>query len=92
MSYFLFVLWFIASILVGYSYFLYRTNLLAHELFLTVFLGISLGGFVLDRICPNPSWQKSVAILLKLILTLLALIALSGEYHRLFGESLPLAD
>lgn len=88
----LLLLWLTASVLVGYSYFLYQTNVMAHGLFLIIFLIISASGFLLDNVLYKLTWQKLIAQLLKVTIMLLAMLALSAQFSRLFYERLPLFD
>ncbi|TWV84631.1 hypothetical protein [Moraxella sp. VT-16-12] len=88
----LLLLWLTTGVLVGYSYFLYQTNVMAHGLFLIIFLIISASGFLLDNVLCKLTWQKLIAQLLKVTLMLLAMLVLSAQFARLFYERLPLFD
>lgn len=84
------VLWLLAIGLVGYSWFEFGQNGLAHTVFGAIFLLLAMMDYGLCHV-KRKSWYY-VGMAWRVISTLLVLVILSGEYHSLFGEGLSLFD
>lgn len=87
-----FITWIIANSLVIYSWVYYQNNPLTHIIAMVLFFVfglISLGNYYLFSIFIK---LRYLGCFISTIALLVALLAISGEYHRLFNEALPLFD
>lgn len=84
------IAWWAAAVLVAYSLITYQVGVLAHGVFLGLFFGF---GVVSDKLALLYHTKLTyIGFVLLLIAFLVALLAISGEHHRLFIEGLPLFD
>ncbi len=82
--------WWVAAALVAYSLIIYQVGVLAHVIFLGLFFGF---GVVSGKLALLYHTKLTyIGFVVVLIAFLVALLAISGEHHRLFVEGLPLFD